>query len=241
MHKVILSRNRSRTINTHTLLHSFDLVVPASQVAEYECYAKGDVIAIPDEVHGLGAVRNWILDYYGSDPVVMLDDDLRTMVSVGGLATKRYKNPDVVEHILADTYQCSIDAECNLWGYNQSPHPAKYRLNEPFRLNTWVGTIVGVNDRQHKWSEVNKVKVDIDVSLKYMLTDRIVWIDQRWGFDCTRDVNAGGNSLYRTQERVEKEMRFIKEKWGDHVRLSKHAAKYAVHTRVKRRQNLPGM
>lgn len=67
------SMNRSGSVKVHGTLY-----VPERQMAAYESFSR--VVGVPDDIVGIGATRQYILDYAterGYPYVVMLDDDLR--------------------------------------------------------------------------------------------------------------------------------------------------------------------
>jgi len=242
MKVVVLSKSRSNSICTHDLLNNgqFDLVVPEDQIANYELAVinAAEIIGYPTHIEGLGELRNWVLDYYDDEAIVMLDDDIRHFMQLMDMKAEKITYPDHVHHILEQTAICAFDAGTNLWSLNQMADVRKYSHCDPFTLNTWVGTIVGVIGRERKFTEVNKLKVDADFTLKTLKEDRIVWVDNRYSFSCARDTNSGGNSEYRTQERLDREIDFLRRKWGSHIKITKKKEKYGLKLNVKRRQRM---
>ena len=243
LRKVILSRGRHESINTHNLLSKFDLVVPESELLEYKMVVENaeNIVGIPDDIHGLGSVRNWVLDHYEDEIVVMFDDDIKHFISVLNLSPVNITKPEMIDQIINNIAVCCMDAGLSLFGLSQFGDVRKYEHTQPFLLNSWTGTIVGIIGRKHRFTEINKLKVDADFTLQKLLDDRIVWIDARYTFSCVRDSNKGGNSLYRSQARIDKEVDFLKRKWKDHIKISsmssqgKANGKYSLKLNVKRR------
>lgn len=59
---VILSRGRYNTITTNNILPDYiPIIVPKSELNLYKEKVKNPLIEIPDEIEGLGKVRNWVL------------------------------------------------------------------------------------------------------------------------------------------------------------------------------------
>ena len=238
--KVILSRGRSQHISTHDILTGFDLVVPVSEVSDYMAMVKNAdaIVPIPDEVVGLGAVRNWILDHYEEEVVIMFDDDIKYCLSVLNLSPVRMDHPDEIEGIIVN---CALNAEeagAKCFSFSQTCDVRKYSHSQPFLLNSWVGSVVGVIGRELRFTEKNKLKVDIDFTLQNLKKHRIVWVDARFGFVPTRDTNVGGNSAFRSQEQLDLEIQFLKDKWGKHLKVSNSKSKYKTSINVKRTQQL---
>ncbi|NTV25918.1 MAG: hypothetical protein HGB01_06875 [Chlorobiaceae bacterium] len=238
--KVILSRGRSQHITTHHILQDFELVVPESEIPDYQTIVKNanEIIGIPDAVVGLGSVRNWILDHYADEVVVMFDDDIKYCVSVLNFSPVRMEHPDEIEGII---YNCALnayEAGARCFSFSQTCDVRKYSHSQPFLLNSWVGSVVGVIGRELRFTEKNKLKVDIDFTLQNLKKHRIVWVDARFGFVPTRDTNVGGNSAFRSQEQLEVEIQFLKDKWGKHIKVSNNKSKYRTTINVKRTQQL---
>ena len=240
MKKIILSKGRHRDITTHRLLKKYIILVPES---EYQAYTnvlthevtQSHIHKIPDAIQGLGAIRNWVLDQY-EDDVIMLDDDITAFTSVTRKKGYKITNPQVCEEILANTYINARDAGVRVFGFNQTQADVrKYHSAEPFKLNTWTGTIIGIIGKDLKLDERNKLRVDADYCLQSLMKDRIVWIDQRFGFICTRDTNKGGNAFLRSKKSLDREKDYLKRKWGAHINMRKATQREGLSLRVVRK------
>jgi hypothetical protein len=238
--KVILSRGRAQHISTHHILTDFDLVVPESELQAYADVVKNAnaIVPILDSIVGLGAVRNWILDHYKEEVVVMFDDDIKYCLSLLKFSPTRIKCLQDIETIIFNTAMNAWESGAKCFGFSQTCDVRKYSHSHPFLLNSWVGSVVGVIGRELRFTEKNKLKVDIDFTLQNLKTHRIVWIDARFGFVPTRDTNVGGNSAFRSQDQLEKEIQFLMDKWGKHIKVSNNKSKYRPRVNVKRTQKL---
>lgn len=238
--KVILSRGRAETISTHKLLRKFDLVIIEAEREAYEQRVTNaeNIVIVPEEISGLGELRNWVMDYYNQEDLIMLDDDIKHFTSLLAIGPVNYNHPDDIEQLLNNAYFCAMEAGATLFSFNQKCDVRKYRHSEPFSLNTWAGTVMGLCGKKKRFTTVNKLKVDADYALQCMLEDRIVWVDQRWSFFCKRDTNLGGNSKFRSQSRINDEIEFLKDKWGKHISIGSNKAKYSLKISVDRKQKL---
>lgn len=54
-------------------------------------------------------------------------------------------------------------------------------------------------------------------TLQELLDNRLVWNEARFCFVQERDKNLGGNSLFRSEERIAAEKRYLKSKWKAHI------------------------
>jgi hypothetical protein len=87
-----------------------------------------------------------------------------------------------------------------------------------------------------KWDELLKCKCDIDATLQELLDNRLVWNEARFCFVQERDKNLGGNSLFRSEERIATEKRYLKRKWKAHIRMESYKSQDRVSMDAPRRQ-----
>ena len=233
---VILSRGRSDTIITHKIMPYADLVVPVSEVKLYK-HTNCNIVPIPDELHGLGKVRNWVLDNYQEECIIMADDDIHKVALVSGQRLRYSKDVDYIRQLLENTYVCAKDLGVSLFGFSQRPDVRIYMPNNPFSFNSWVGGVIGVIGRKYRFIE-NKLKVDIDFFLQNMLRDRIVYVDLRYSFIQERYKNKGGNSIYRTEEQIKKELEILKKRWGKYFIYKVNKTNEQIYVKIPRKQRL---
>lgn len=234
---VILSRSRYDTMNTQNLVPDWvEVVVPESQKELYAERIKNDLITTPDDILGLGMLRNWCLDNFQEETVIMLDDDLINCYCLTEKRTRKMTKDKVVE-ILVNTAVMAKDAGCGVFGFTQTDI-RKYNGTEPFKLCTWVGGVIGVIGKSIRFRN-DKFKVDIDFCLQNLLTNRIVWCDNRYYFAQYRDNNKGGNSDFRTKEEYEKSINSLVKKWGKYVKVKKgKGSQISIKLDVQRKQNV---
>jgi hypothetical protein len=191
------------------------LVCPESEAKAYEpCGLK--IVTTPDDVIGLGKLRNWILDHFQEEIIVMADDDVIGVRLAADLIGKEMRDEEIAYQLIVNTAICAKDLGVGAFGWNQHWDVRKYRAEYPFRLNTWAGGVIGIIGRDIRFLERNMFKVDVDFFLEQLLRKRIVWIENRFSFVQVRDRNKGGNSAFRTAERVQDEIEFLKKKWQAH-------------------------
>ena len=236
---LIISRSRWKTINKHAgqmLPEWIEVLVPESEKEAYEANMPNPILTIPDEVEGLGQVRNWVLDNFKEETVIMVDDDVIRMVNLSGIRTRRVEDREEVVQAMINTAIMSRDMGVHFFGYSQTDI-RKFNGTDPFKLNTWVGCVVGINGRKYRFRN-DKFKVDIDYALQNLLTDRIIFCDNRYYFYQERDNNKGGNSLYRTEEDLERSMHDLEKKWSPFLTINrnKHKNNVQLKMNVPRRQ-----
>lgn len=234
---VILSRGRPDSIITTKLFPEWvEVIVPESEKQLYESVIKNPILTTPDNIIGLGMLRNWCLDNLPERSIVMVDDDISKFYCLTGELTKAVKDPEEVVQIIINTCVMSRDAGCKVFGFNQTDI-RKYKGYEPFNLKTWVGTIIGVNDRKYRFID-NKFKVDIDYCMQSLLVDRIVWVDTRYYASNKKDCNRGGNATFRTKEGFHDAIKKLKDKWGDCLLVKNHKNQVNMSFNFDRKQSL---
>jgi hypothetical protein len=195
---------------------------------------KNPIVTIPDEIEGLGQLRNWVLDHYTEETVIMVDDDINHFYCLTEYRTRDVKDPEEVVQAIINTAVMAKDAGVHCFGFSQTDI-RKYNATEPFKLNGWVGCIIGVIGRKYRFRN-DKFKVDIDYCLQNILVDRKVWIDSRYYCSQARDNNLGGNAKFRTNEEFDKSLNSLLDKWGSALKLGKHKGQVRLSISVKRKQ-----
>lgn len=237
---VIMSRGRARTMTSHRLFPTATWVVPESELSAYgaipvDVSVTPAIHTIPDEVRGISAVRNWIVRHFPEEAIVMIDDDIKACVALVSLRCRKLA-PDEIEAMITNTAHCAAGAGAKLFGWHQRSDPKLLKRNDPFGLHHWVGGVLGVIGKEPRWDELLRCKCDIDACLTEFMERRIVWQDARFCFVQERDKNLGGNSLFRSEDRIAIEKRHLKRKWKGHIRFEDYKSQERVAIDVQRRQ-----
>ena len=66
----------------------------------------------------------------------------------------------------------------------------------------------------------------------------MVWNEARFCFVQERDKNLGGNSIFRSAERIATEKRHLKRKWKAHITFENYKSQDKVAMHVPRRQSV---
>ena len=213
-----------------------EILVPESQKSDYEANVSNPIITTPDDICGLGMLRNWCLDNFSEETVIMLDDDIQQFYCLTGLKTRRIVGEEFVQ-VLINTAVMANDAGARMFGYFQTDI-RKYKGYDPFWLCSWIGTIVGVIGRDHRFRN-DRFKVDIDFTLQNLLKERIVFMDNRYYACNIKDGNTGGNSEFRTEEAFNKSIETLEKKWGNCIRVTgQYRSQCKISLNFTRKQNL---
>lgn len=217
---VIMSKGRSDTIAKRSLRLFPDALVCVGE-DEAELYARhtSNLLVHPSEVTGTARTRNWILDNVDDPLLCMVDDDIHACTSRVGFKVRQIRDPAQVAAIVERAAICAVDAGIGVFGFGQGANPIHYYPYRPIVFNTWVGTVFGVTNRDLRFDERLTLHDDLDFCLQAMLRHRIVWTDNRYHFSHDLFKGHGGNAVYRSSERHQREIALIKSKWGGHVEV----------------------
>ena len=213
-----------------------EVLVPESQKDEYEQSIPNPIVTTPDDVIGLGRLRNWCLDNFHEETLVMVDDDINAFYRLTGAYSESVEDPEEFVQIIINTAVMAKDAGCGVFSFQQTDI-RKYNGTEPFALSTWGGTIIGVIGRKFRFRD-DKFKVDIDFFLQNLLVNRIVWVDNRYYANNRKDLNSGGNAEFRTEDEYNRSIETLAEKWGDCLRISDFKNQKRIRFNFTRRQTL---
>lgn len=233
---MILSRSRWDNVSTLNIFPDWiEILVPQSEKEKYSSRYQNPIITIPDKCEGLGKVRNWVLDNFKENIIIMLDDDLLNLYCLTGELSRPIKDKDESVQILINIAVMANDLEVHCFGISQTDI-RKYCACDPFNFNGWVGGIIGVIGRKHRFRD-DKFKVDIDFCMKNLLADRIIFVDSRYYCVQCRDNNKGGNSIFRTDEKYNKSLESLVSKWSPWIKPIERKGQISLRTKVKRRQS----
>lgn len=210
--------------------------MPESEKGLYEAVIPNPVLVVPDFVKGLGKLRNWVMDHFDDETIVMIDDDILTMYCLTGARTRRISSPEEVVQIIINTAVMAHDLGVHVFGFSQTDI-RKFNGCDPFSLTGWVGCVIGIIGRKYRFRD-DPFKVDIDMCLQNMLVDRIIWMDTRYTFPQFRDNNVGGNSAFRTKEGFEKSVASLKKKWKGAISVRSLQNQIRIKINVGRKQSV---
>lgn len=207
----IPSKSRPFKSKSKELLKSGVLFVPACEFDAYK-YVYNDVVAVPDDVRGITATRNWILRNTEERYVVFVDDDLKAQ---GRFVAKQQGYG--IKHQRMTEYEWLLEFErlfevteslgWKIFGVNTETSKISATINKPFIFRQYVlASCMGiVNDGTMYFDETYKVKEDYEISLRHielfggiLRARHLYWANSHW-------TDCGGCKDYRTDE-LEREM-----------------------------------
>lgn len=235
MKMIVLSKGRSETIKEKTLRLFPDAYVCVAESEKVDYAMVTDkIITHPDNISGIGPLRNWVVANIEDETIVMLDDDISCVYDQVSYNKSRIEDPTHCMAILERTAIIAKEAQCYLFGFSQCSLPLNFNILSPFIFNTWVGGVVGVIGKRQGWDNGLILRADIDACLRSMVKERILWIDNRYIFVHDRFKNKGGNNINRTKEQHELEIKVLKNRWGNTIKRKDLKGTIRLSLNIKR-------
>lgn len=235
----IISRGRAGEVSTLDILPGTMLTVPAAEANAYRiAYPDVKIHTIPDKAIGISKTRNAVLDSVDEECVIMLDDDLLWFNCICRLSPFRL-SPDEILTVLNGAAMCAKDAEATIFGFANQPDVRHFKGYDPFGINGWIEAVIGVVGRSIRWDEKLTCKCDTDACLQCLADTRFIWRDLRYAAVHRRETNSGGTASLRSRETIQKEMDYLKHKWGDAIKFkSRKISQMKTLITTKRRQTI---
>ncbi len=198
------SKGRAGRVMTQAVLPSASIFVPALEVAAYQKMGGRNVVAVPNEVRGITATRNWILRQADDRRVVMIDDDVRTQGWTELLERSCMRHSLDEAGWLAEfakLFELTEQLEYRIWGVATDGATRSIYPFNPFRWRSYVtASCMGiVNDGRTYFDETYPVKEDYELCARCIVEDGgvvcaqyLYWVNLHWD-------TAGGCRDYRTQ------------------------------------------
>ena len=233
----IITRWRSDTMVPHRMSPEATLVVASDEVELYTKYGM-EIMSYPKTWEGDSIVRNMLMDKFPDDILLLCDDDMDACVGIVSAPTIKLDHDDMIQLVV----NTANEAECigaKIFGWATMPRPMYCNQLDPVSLSGWVGGIYGVLPQQKNRFDLDiRLRDDADFTLQQLLTSRVVYRDNRFCFTGITDRNLGGLAIYKTEERMEKEQVYLKQKWGKYIKFGERNKVEAVMMNVRRRQSL---
>lgn len=186
------------------------------------------------QVVGLPAIRNFILDTFGDDLVIMIDDDISHIEFHLGEYRRTFSRPDEVMAIIDNTAEMASGFGAKLFGWAQNGHVMARSANKPFTLSRSVGGVVGVFPNPLRYDPKVFMRDDTDYALQHLLKYRVVFRDDRFVFlskNCFRS-GGGGNAMAQSHDNYVADKEYLKQKWGKYIVFAKSGTSNSDGSRV---------
>jgi hypothetical protein len=208
--------------------------VPELEVEAYRKTGCRDVVGVPNQVRGITATRNWILDATPERRVVFVDDDVK---AVGWVefhhhysVTRRLKAAEMVEE-WRKLFELTEALGYRVWGVATESGARSTYPYRPFLWHTYItASCMGIlNGTGLRFDESFPVKEDYELGLRALKEDGgvvgaryLFWMNEHWR-------QAGGCSDYRTQAMEEDVIRRLMQMYPGYVRrIERRESDYGI-------------
>ncbi len=241
MQIVIPSRKRADTIGRRSLrlFPRAVVTIDESEMDSYRgiCAESGATLLPHPPLDTLAKIYNWCVDAFPDEIVVLADDDITKLVSFTGLAVRVYRDPAVVEQVIANAAECAQGIGARLFGFTDSSNPMHFKPQDPLAFVANLYTVCGYVGKEVHSDPYRRLFRDIDTTLAELMENRIVFCDTRFHFESVAPLRqGGGNAVVRAGEDLKAAMTFMQRKWGKYVRTGKTGDLVLNLHEVKRRQ-----
>jgi len=206
--------------------------VPARETQEYKAAGVANVVSVPDDVRGITATRNWILDNTESDWVVFIDDDVK-QAGFCHMMHHRMKHRKIANWVaeFARLFEITEDMQYRIWGVSTDGAPRSVYPYKPFLWRSYItASCMGIrNSTGIRFDEEFKVKEDYEMCLRCIVEDGgivaaryLYWVNSHWTDD-------GGCKDYRTSQIEKKAIAKLKAKYPGMVRqIDRGGSQYSI-------------
>lgn len=173
----IPSARRAGNTTSDKLFKQATMYVPAHELTAYAASVKNKLVAVPSDVRGITATRNWILANTTDKYVVFLDDDYNKAGFFKTTATKKKRIDIDDEYVWHAMFRRAFDITegmgYKLFGYATIDDGQAFFATRPLLFRSYVlGTLMGViNDGSYLFNETFAVKEDYELMLRH-ITER---------------------------------------------------------------------
>lgn len=243
---VTMSKGRPEQVQAMAmgLFPDTTVVVPWGEKGTYEeaGVSAEQLVVHPRDISGIGPVRQWCLDHFDEEFLVIVDDDTHSLYSLIGHRSRNVSTPEFARAVIEQTAICARDAGAPIWGYSQvGDDIRKVRPMKPFTTCSWAGSVIGFVGRQVSYDTNLRLRADIDLFLQALMEQRFVWIDNRFCFQHHRFDMQGGLAADRSQSRNDSEITYLKKKWGQYLKTREAKTTVLTKINVKRQQSIKGI
>ena len=220
---VIISPSYKRPdgLKTHKLIENVTYCVGESEREAYEKQGV-KVVACPDKVNGnIARARNWILDKYADQMLVIVDDDIERIgmrEPSGDSYRVSWMKPEDISGLIQQGFELCEGFGARLWGLNPTSDKGSYREYTPFGCKSYIsGSFSGFIKPELRYDETLPLKEDFDMTIQQCNAYRRVLRLNMFHMVKNDHGNKGGCSNYRTLEREREQFSLLQKKWGSRI------------------------
>ena len=241
---VIPSKGRSSLVgSTLRLLPTAKVWVDEREANEYGLALPKNQLVLHRPTEGIVQCRNELLTTFSKahECVVMVDDDLIGIRCLVGRRPRSTTDPHAIRQVIENSITICTDLGIKAFCWNRNPNPMQFLGHDPLAFVPPLAGAWGVIGEPRLADRRLKHQEDLDITMQYLLHDRIIYSDRRWYFDFGATWgNKGGNQAARRFDAEQDDTRLLKQKWGRYIRIEgrKSGTTRRLSIRVKRRSHV---
>ena len=211
------SYKRGETAITQNTYSCFTYIISEE---EKDQYIGKECILVPKEVQGnISRVRNYILDLYPKDAIVMMDDDCEGIYRWNECKSIKL-NLDEFESFCENMVQMILDCNLMYGGVNIAAPADKgaYREYTPFSfISPVLGPFCIHVANQYRYDESMPLKEDYDMSLQQLKNNKGILRANAYSYKVKQATNLGGCSTSRNSKTEKQQFEMLQKKWGTKI------------------------
>ncbi|MCD8201939.1 MAG: hypothetical protein LUD47_07735 [Clostridia bacterium] len=227
---IIISRGNPLGVSTGKLLPAdTEILVPETQKAEYERNLINPIVGCPAK--SVGQIRNWALDNFAEETLIMFRDDITAVKSASGERASNLASQEEFLEAIHNTATMAKGARAHVFGFNELS-PANYNPTEPFLFTGIADAIIGVIGRKRYFID-DDFSECMDYCMQSMMWDRIVWIDNRYYI-------KSGTPWNQVTDRNRDSLDKLQKDWGKYIikKTNNKTGREVLQCKVIRRQKI---
>lgn len=236
---VIPSRRRVESCAHTVKLFKNPIVCVAEEEMDDYAGVGAELVSHPNDVSGLGPLRQWILDHFPQRLIFQCNDDVKSLYCVVGFRPRKIVDPEAIERIILNSANICTDLGISCFSFSPFQDDVrKFRPQKPFSVTRLEGAMLGIIDRKVRYDPNVRQFDDVDLSLECCLKERFVWQDSRFAADHNFITKSGGNTVSRGLENTKRELQYMKKKWGPYLGVGYSKETISLKVKVQRNQDL---
>ena len=215
------SYKRATLARTHLIYPEVVYCVSEKEVDEYIDQGLS-VMECPNEAEGnIARKRNWILDQYRDEDVLLIDDDIehiaRWVKDEDDYRPKRL-NPEEIDDLINEGFHLCKEFGARLWGIQMLTDRFSYSEAIPFGLKSFIsGAFSGFIKPELRYDESIPLKEDYDMQIQQCNKYRKLLRLNMFNMKKNDHLNKGGCAVYRTTLREQEQFDLFRLKWGSKI------------------------
>lgn len=222
---IVPSRKRSQAMpRILKLLPDALICIDEREISDYRRVVPEQQLITHPATSNLSQVRNWIIEEIECRCLIQVDDDLKRVVISDGFSSRVTVDPDEIKQIFVNASNVCEDLGLGVFAFCRQPNPMVARQDEtPFRLVGPVSCTFGMlgSARERLFDERFIGRDDFDWTMRTLIDDRVLFIDNRFYFDHGPIFSGrGGNVGLVNQKSFEKSSSILKQLYGNAINFS---------------------